>query len=630
MSAHPGDNQAAFKAQLDQMTQQLVAVERRAKTLAELNRLLSQGPDPLGLAQRAVDLVMRATGADGTFVYLWDPEVERLVLRVATEGHNRAHVGQIQLRLGEGVTGWSALMRQTVMLDDDIQRDPRFVGFAELDEDRFRSMIAVPIVVVGGDVLGVFSLYGTRPGCFSSHDVDLATEVGSLLASALIHAETVKDLRRQSAAARFLMTVPADATVSLQRCVDVLAELICEQVAAALCIVEVGDRSATGRLTRPGLAFGAEVGESVVKRGRMVRSRADLPCLVTELGPGYEKLTSSFGKLFPLGAITCYRARSFSEAEVSIVEALGAQASALVAVLSNPALSTPLAGRLALTPTPQQAERLLRDLGWRPGPTRPVLVRIGTEGYGSPWVFDRVVEAIREICGDQDHCVLAPSAPLLSILVPHRLDQWKRFEQTLRNTLRSLRSEAGKYIAAGIGPVAKDVTDLAAALRHAESALEWAELLAEPHAVVHYQDVAHLRLLPRAALDLGEELREALGHLDEIIRYDLRHGTDLSQTLDAYFANRCSVTDTANALFIHRNTLRQRLGRIEELSGRSADEPGDWIVAALAARLAVASQSQLTKAQARTASRACPHENVIVGSGCCGMPDGCVLTPPAP
>jgi GAF domain-containing protein len=617
--------EAKYREQLDQMTKQLVAVERRAKTLAELNRLLSQGPDPLALAQRAVDLVMRATGADGTFVYLWDAESERLVLRAATEGHNRAHVDNIHLRLGEGVTGWSALMRQTVLLDDEIQSDPRFVPFPDLDEDRFRTMIAVPIVVPGGDVLGVFSLYGVQPNIFSAHDVDLATEVGGLLASALIQAETVRDLRRQSAAARFLMTVPADATGSLQRCVDVLAELIREQVDATLCCVEVADRAATDRHTRPGLAFSDDTDRSLVARARSVRSRADLPALVSDLGPELEKFSTSFGKLFPLGAITCYRARPFTEAEASILEALGAQASALIASLSNPSMSTPLVGRLALSPTPQHSERLLKDLGWRPGPTHPVLIRLRSTGYSTPWVFDRLVEAVRERCGDLDRIVIAPSAPLLTILVPHKPEQWKGFEQTLRNTLKDLRADVGNNVAAGIGPLAKDASDLVTALEHAESALEWAELLGEPQAVVHFQDVAHLRLLPRVALDVGEELREALNQFAEVIRYDLRYGTDLSPTLDAYFANRCSVTDTANALFIHRNTLRQRLGRIEELTGRPSDELGDWMVAALAARLAVASETQLTKAHARNSERTCPRQNVIVGSGCCGMPDSCIL-----
>ncbi|MFI9629382.1 helix-turn-helix domain-containing protein [Streptomyces sp. NPDC052042] len=591
---NPSADPKAFKAHLDQMTEQLVAVERRAKMLAELNRLLSQGRDPLALAQRAVDLVMRATEAYGTYVYLWDPESQRLVMRVATTGRVAAHVDRIQLRLGEGITGWSALMRQTVVLHDDIQLDPRFVGFPGLEaEDAFRSMVAVPIAVPGGDLLGVFTLYSERPGAFDTHHVDLATEVGSLLASGLVHAETMRDLRRQSAAARFLMTVPADATSSRQRCADVLAESVRDQVDAVLCIIEIADRNTMGGHDRPGIAFADHVEKSIAVASRSVQSRADLPPLVDRLGVKLHKFTTSFGAHFPLGTITCYRGRPFTEADSSILEALGAQAAALVASLSNPAMTTPLAGRLAAAPAPESAERILRDLGWHPGPTYPVLVRIRSVTYGTPAAFDRLLDALREMCAGVDGVALLPSAPMVSLLIRSRPEQWKTFEQALRNTVKRLRSEVGGGVAVGIGPLASDARDLAVALDKAEWGLGWAELLGESTPVVHYQDVAHLQLLPKVAMDISEGLREALARISEVIRYDLRHGTALSATLETYLASHCSATDTANALFIHRNTLRQRLGRIEELIGRPVDQLGNWREVALAARLALAAESQL-------------------------------------
>lgn len=592
--SNPPAHQEAFNQQLDQMTNQLVAVERRAKTLAELNRLMSQGRDPLALAQRAVDLVMRATGGSGTFVFIWDAEIERLVLRVATTGQQAAHVGEIQLRLGEGVTGWSALMRQVVVLDDDIQTDPRFASFPALEEDKFRSMVAIPIAVPGGELLGVFTLYGAEPATFDDHDVDLATEVGGLLANGLVQAHTVDDLRRQSAAARFLMTVPADATSSPQRCVDVLTELIREQVDATLCTIELADRGTTNGHIRPGLSFSDDVEKETVVAARSVRCRADLSPLLHRLSPTLEKFTTTLGNLFPLGALTCYRRQPFTEADASIIEALGSQAAALIASLTNPAITTPLASRLAASSTPEDADRILHDLGWRPGSTHPILIRIQSVRHRTQAAFDRVVDALHEMCGGLDGLVLAPSAPMVTILIPHEPERWKSFEQTLRNTLKHLRSEAGRRISAGIGPVASDARGLPQALEHAESALAWADLLGDP-AVVHYQDLAHLRFLPKVAMDMSEELRGVLVRVAEVIRYDLRHSTALSATLDTYLSNRCSVTDTADELFIHRNTLRQRLGRIEELTGKPTDQLGDWMVAALATRLAVASEPKLAK-----------------------------------
>jgi GAF domain-containing protein len=579
---------ASLKEQLDLMTQRLVAAERRAQTLAELNRLLAQGRDPLAFAQRAVDLVMRATGAAGTYVYLWDDQLDRLVMRVATVGRQAAHVGQIQLRLGEGITGWSALMRQSVVIHDDIQSDPRFASFPALDEDRFRSIVAVPIAVAGGDLLGVFSLWSTEPSTFEPHDVDLATEVGGLLASGLLQARTVEDLRRQSAAARFLLTVPADATSSLQRCLDVLAASIREQVDATLCTIELADRPGAEVPARPGVALHSQVDASLAVAAKAVRTRADLADLARRLGPEQEKFSTSFGQLFPLGAITCYRSRPFSVNDVNIIEALSAQTAALVASVGNPSMATPLAARLASAANARDAERLLHDLGWRRGLTHTVYVRIRSTHYGSPSSFDRMVGSVEDICRSVDGIVV-PSAPSVSILIRHQPDQWKKFENALRTGCRSLRSEAGVLITAGVGSPATEAPQILTALEDAETASLWADLIGEP--VVHYQDVAHLRMLPKVAAAAGDDLREALHRFSELARYDIRHGTSLSQTLDVYLSNRCSITDTAAALYIHRNTLRQRLGRIDELTGRAIDESPDWTVTALAARLSLAHSS---------------------------------------
>ncbi|MGH3638666.1 MAG: GAF domain-containing protein, partial [Mycobacterium sp.] len=477
---------------LELMTQRLIAAERRAQTLAELNRLLAQGRDPLPFAQRAVDLVMRATGAAGTYVYLWDAQIERLILRVATTGSQAAHVDEIALRLGEGITGWSALMGQTVVIHDDLRADPRFAPFAVLDEERFRSMVAVPIVVSGGDLLGVFSLWSTQPSAFQAHDVDLATEVGGLLASGLLQARTVEDLRRQSAAARFLSTVPPDATSSLQRCLDVLSASIREQVDATLCTIELADRASAEAPARPGVAMQPGVDAGLTVAARAVRTRADLADLVGRLRPGHDKFSTSFGQLFPLGAITCYRGRPFSDTDVNIIEALSAQTAALVASLGNASMATPLAGRLTNAANDRDAERLLHDLGWRRALTHTVVVRIRSAHYGSPGSYDRMVASLEEACRCFDDVVVAPSAPTVSILIGHQPEQWKKFENALRTVCRSLRTDTGVVITAGIGSPVGEAAQIAAALDDAETASLWADLLGEP--VVHHQDVAHLRM----------------------------------------------------------------------------------------------------------------------------------------
>ena len=70
-----------------------------------------------------------------------------------------------------------------------------------------------------------------------------------------------------------------------------------------------------------------------------------------------------------------------------------------------------------------------------------------------------------------------------------------------------------------------------------------------------------------------------------LIAYDKRRRTALLDTLERYLAERRSVIESARALFIHPNTLRQRLARIEELTGLALDQD-DLLSLELAIKLA--------------------------------------------
>ena len=80
----------------------------------------------------------------------------------------------------------------------------------------------------------------------------------------------------------------------------------------------------------------------------------------------------------------------------------------------------------------------------------------------------------------------------------------------------------------------------------------------------------------------GSLMREAV---DVLIAYDKRRRSSLLDTLERYLAERRSVIESARALFIHPNTLRQRLARIEELTGVELDHD-DLLSLELAIKLA--------------------------------------------
>ena len=65
--------------------------------------------------------------------------------------------------------------------------------------------------------------------------------------------------------------------------------------------------------------------------------------------------------------------------------------------------------------------------------------------------------------------------------------------------------------------------------------------------------------------------------LHKLEEYDHANGTYLQDTLVAYFMNGFSASKTAEALFIHRNSLQYRLSKIEDLLETELDDYMEYL-----------------------------------------------------
>ena len=74
---------------------------------------------------------------------------------------------------------------------------------------------------------------------------------------------------------------------------------------------------------------------------------------------------------------------------------------------------------------------------------------------------------------------------------------------------------------------------------------------------------------------------DAVGRL---AAYDEQRQTQLLQTLEEFLRRRGNISATAEALFVHPNTLRQRLRRIGELADLDL-RADDWLEIEIAVKL---------------------------------------------
>jgi signal transduction protein with GAF and PtsI domain len=135
---------------------------------------IADGPDLERVLHAVIDLLVEATACHASFIYL--REDDRLRIRAASPVF--AHVvGRVSLHISEGLIGWVARTRTPAFIREAALDDPRVTYVPELEEERFQSMVAVPLVGRHGDDIGVVVLHTEAPREFGKDIVDFLVHV---------------------------------------------------------------------------------------------------------------------------------------------------------------------------------------------------------------------------------------------------------------------------------------------------------------------------------------------------------------------------------------------------------------------------------------------------------------------
>lgn len=126
---------------------------------------------------RIIEVVTVAVCCDSCFIYVI--EKGRLVLRASKNPHSDV-VDQLEIAIGQGVTGWVAEHRQIVSLPARAWTDARFARFVNLPEDRFEAFLSVPILC-RGKLIGVINVQHREPHHHSRLEIRLIGLIGYLV-----------------------------------------------------------------------------------------------------------------------------------------------------------------------------------------------------------------------------------------------------------------------------------------------------------------------------------------------------------------------------------------------------------------------------------------------------------------
>jgi len=164
--------------------------------------------------------------------------------------------------------------------------------------------------------------------------------------------------------------------------------------------------------------------------------------------------------------------------------------------------------------------------------------------------------------------VAAVKAPEVVVVV-----QWDADEPGLAGVAAGLHARLDEPV--GVGGLAADAGGLRTSIVEARHACRFARLRRDAGWATHHQVGTHSLLLALQDEDVLAAFRRAL--LQPLEEHDARRHSQLVATLDRFLSSGCRWQRTAEELHVHVNTLRHRLGRIEQLTGRDLGSMEDRV-----------------------------------------------------
>jgi GAF domain-containing protein len=509
-----------------------------------------------------VRLLSDASAAHACFVYLLDRDGKRLVLRAASAPY--AHLsGRIELKRGEGLAWWALTKRKAAFIRENALDDPRVKYVPELEEERFQSLVAVPLHGKRGEAIGAITLDTVAPREFTDSEVDFLVASASLLAGAIENAQLYDETRQR---------------------VSELEQL--NELAEAVAAAETLDVLGPELVRRARELLGAEVVRLYLSDPEQDR----LLCRFAE--PSGSDQPASIG-LSELGPEVGRGSRA-ARVAVSLVagdELIGA-------LVAEGTRELDLARTVA-----NQAAVAIKKIQVLERLTEKNLIKDFFEELAEHRAGDGIESRARRLGCDID----APHLVLAAVRMDDALERGvaslgratliDRRDESLRalvpvgtggadrplEALRRIHADFGSDAAIGVSSVCVGTEALSDGFEEARHALLAAALMRRDGGVLSYDELGAYKYLLRIAMEAGAR-DSTIDAVAKLAEYDRDRGAALLATLEEFLGRRGNISATSDALFVHPNTLRQRLRRIADLTGIDLRRD-DWLMVEIAVKL---------------------------------------------
>ena len=550
-----------------EQVERLLATARRVTESLDLETVLA------AIVEDARTL-LRADSGD---MLLWDRERNRL--RVVAVSKRPTDLLGFEMDFGVGVSTQAILRQQAIWVDDYSTYPHRARA---LDKYHFGAVICAPLVF-RGEAIGALNLHATKGGHrFGPEDADLLAAFAGHAAIAIDHARRYEN---EVHLGRVLAETNAELGRSLAVQQRLAEQVLLDRGPAGIALVlaeHLRRRVVIQDHIRRVIAGASPDGGDDWRR--LVEASTEPEPFSVAVRVGREVaghlLLSAERDLAPID-------RALVDIAVTGVALEFAKIRASLEVeerLRGEAMADLLTGMYPDEPAiSARAARLGHDLG---RPHDLLVIDVKRPGSSAEVVDRRLAAVVREHLAKRaprSVTVLHGGSIVVLAAQPRRMDRHPAaLADELLSTLEGVAGEGAVTIS--LGRTCDRPDAYAPAFAAARRALDLMLKLGRRGAVIGARELGPYGLLLEASSREDLEVF-ATSALQPIIDHDHEHGADLLRTLRVYLEEDRVQRRTAARCFIHVNTVVYRVNRIEQLLGRSLDDPSTVFDLTLALRI---------------------------------------------
>ena len=173
--------------------------KRSLEIFQDITRIANSTLDLDETLEKIIAVIQNNLPIDACAIYIADDTNKFFDLKAAL-GLPRDTSQSIQLGIGKGVTGWVAEHNKTLALSD-AHNDPRFIYFPEIEEEKFKSMLSVPIMVEK-NCIGVINIHNEQQREYTDLEIlimeTIASQVSGCIRNAMLFSNSQMLLKEQT------------------------------------------------------------------------------------------------------------------------------------------------------------------------------------------------------------------------------------------------------------------------------------------------------------------------------------------------------------------------------------------------------------------------------------------------